>query len=154
MNLFPWTVFLPEGFENGIIQRLYGVGQHFTFCRFSRKRKFFGNFDWDFRKCLAKGFFSDWIWRISKFPFWRQILDILQTAALKMSVNFEWILQGKHWDFVDILCDLVVYRHCILQGRYRDFFALTSYLVIAPTNGHPNSAKNLWFCRLCFRYCL
>ena len=38
-------------------RRLYGVGQHFTFCRFSRKRKFFGNFDCDFRKCFTKGFF-------------------------------------------------------------------------------------------------
>ena len=62
MNLFPWTAFLPEGFENGIIQkvldrRLYGVGQHFTFWRFTRKSKFFGNFDCDFRKCFTKGFF-------------------------------------------------------------------------------------------------
>ena len=62
MNLFPWTAFLPEGFENGIIQkvldrRLYGVGQHFTFWRFSRKWKFFGNFDCDFQKCFTKGFF-------------------------------------------------------------------------------------------------
>ena len=32
MNLFPWTAFLLEGLENGIIQ-----GQHFTFWRFSRK---------------------------------------------------------------------------------------------------------------------
>ena len=38
-------------------RRLYGVGQHFTFCRFSRKRKFFGNFDCDFRKKFTKGFF-------------------------------------------------------------------------------------------------
>ena len=34
MNLFPWTVFLPEGIENGLIQRFLtgdqGVGQHFT----------------------------------------------------------------------------------------------------------------------------
>ena len=62
MNLFPRTAFLPEGFENGIIQkvldwRLYGVGQHFTFWRFSRKWKFFGNFHCDFRKCFTKGFF-------------------------------------------------------------------------------------------------
>ena len=62
MNLFPWTTFLPESFENGIIQkvldrRLYGVGQHFTFWRFSRKRKFFGDFDCDFRKYFTKGFF-------------------------------------------------------------------------------------------------
>ena len=62
MNLFPRTAFLPEGFENGITQkvldgRLYGVGQHFTFWRFSRKWKFFGNFDCDFRKCFTKAFF-------------------------------------------------------------------------------------------------
>ena len=38
-------------------RRLYGVGQHFTFCRFSLKRKFFGNFDCDFRKSFTKGFF-------------------------------------------------------------------------------------------------
>ena len=62
MNLFPWPAFLPEGFENGIIQRFWtgdymAWRQHFTFCRFSRKRKFFGNFDYDFRKCFTKGFF-------------------------------------------------------------------------------------------------
>ena len=38
-------------------RRLYDVGQHFTFWRFSRKRKSFGNFDCDFRKCFTKGFF-------------------------------------------------------------------------------------------------
>ena len=38
-------------------RRLYGVGQRFSFRRFSRKRKFFGNFDCDFRKCFTKGFF-------------------------------------------------------------------------------------------------
>ena len=38
-------------------RRLYGVGQHFTFYRFSQKRKFFGNFDCDFQKCFTKGFF-------------------------------------------------------------------------------------------------
>ena len=43
--------------SNVLDQRLYGVWQHFTFCRFSRKRKFFGNFDCDFRKCFTKGFF-------------------------------------------------------------------------------------------------
>ena len=42
MKLFSWTAFLPQGFENGIIQkvldrRLYGVGQDFTFWRFTRK---------------------------------------------------------------------------------------------------------------------
>ena len=39
-------------------RRLYGVVQHFTFCRFSRiVKKIFGNFDCDFRKCFNKGFF-------------------------------------------------------------------------------------------------
>ena len=38
-------------------RRLYDVGQRFTFWRFSRKRKSFGNFDCDFRKCFTKGFF-------------------------------------------------------------------------------------------------
>ena len=36
-------------------RRLYDVGQHFTFWRFSRKRKSFGNFDCHFRKCFTKG---------------------------------------------------------------------------------------------------
>ena len=43
--------------SNVLDRRLYGVWQHFTFCRFSRQRKFFGNFDCDFRKCFTKGFF-------------------------------------------------------------------------------------------------
>ena len=38
-------------------QRLYGVRQHFTFSRFSRKRKFFGNFDCDFPKSFTTGIF-------------------------------------------------------------------------------------------------
>ena len=38
-------------------RRLYGVGQRFSFRRFSRKRKFFGNLDCDFRKCFTKDFF-------------------------------------------------------------------------------------------------
>ena len=38
-------------------RRLYGLGQRFSFRRFSRKRKFFGNFDCDFRKCFTKDFF-------------------------------------------------------------------------------------------------
>ena len=93
MNLFPWTAFLPEGFENGIIQkvldrRLYGVGQHFTFWRFSRKWKFFGNFDCDFRKCFTKGFFltENEVFRNFSFDgefsiFYRQPLLSYQTVA-------------------------------------------------------------------------
>ena len=60
MNLFPWTVFLPEGFETGIIQR-FSTGDYMAwgsislFAGFLEKRKFFGDFD--FRKCFTKGFF-------------------------------------------------------------------------------------------------
>ena len=56
-------------------RRLYGVGQHFTFCRFSQKRKFLETLILIFENVSPRGF-SDWIWRISKLPFWRQILDI------------------------------------------------------------------------------
>ena len=39
-----------------------------------------------------KGFFSDWMWRISKFQFLRRILDInMQTTALNWRVLlFNW----------------------------------------------------------------
>ena len=33
-----------------------------------------------FEKVSPKGF-SDWIWTISKFPFWRQILDTVFTDS-------------------------------------------------------------------------
>ena len=56
-------------------RRLYGVCQHFTFCRFSQKRKFLETLILIFENVSPRGF-SDWIWRISKLPFWRQILDI------------------------------------------------------------------------------
>ena len=87
MNLFPWTAFLLEGFENGILQkvldrRLYDVGQHFTFWRFSRKWKFFGNFDCDFRKCFTKGFFLTENEVFRNFSFDGEF-SIIQTAALK-----------------------------------------------------------------------
>ena len=75
-------------------RRLYGVEQHFTFCRFSRKRKFFGNFDCDFRKRFTKGFFSDWIWRISKFPFWRKILDIYRQPLLIVQFSRAVLMTG------------------------------------------------------------
>ena len=51
-------------------RRLYGVGQHFTFCRFSQKRKFLEALIQIFENVSPRGF-SDWIWRISKLPFWR-----------------------------------------------------------------------------------
>ena len=58
VELISLNRFLPKGFDNGIIQEFStGDYMHFTFCRFSQKIKFFGNFDRYFRKCLTKGFF-------------------------------------------------------------------------------------------------
>ena len=37
----------------------------------------------------SHGFFSDWIWRISKFPFRRRILDIYRQPLLKSSEKQE-----------------------------------------------------------------
>ena len=88
--------------SNVFDRRLYGVGQHFTFCRFSRKRKFFGNFDCDFRKSFTKGFSSDWKWRISKFLFWRQILVIYRQPLLSTWTGcFEFI------QFLQIKSDII-----------------------------------------------
>ena len=61
MNLFPWTAFLPEGFENGIIQRFLtgdymAWGSISLFAGFLEK-KIFANFDCDFRKRFTKGLF-------------------------------------------------------------------------------------------------
>ena len=66
MILFPWTAFLPEGFENGKIQRFL-TGDYMTWGSISlsggflenvsRKRKSFGNFDCDLREFFTKGFF-------------------------------------------------------------------------------------------------
>ena len=63
-------------------RRLYGVGQQFTFCRFSRKRKFFGNFDCDFRKCFTKGFFLT-EYEDFEISVLTENSRYLQTAALK-----------------------------------------------------------------------
>ena len=52
--------FSSRGLKTGIIQRFWTSDyltwtQHFTFCRFFRKRNFFGNFDRDFGQCFTKG---------------------------------------------------------------------------------------------------
>ena len=50
------AIFLPNSSLTGMSylsvldRQLYGVGQHFTCCSFSQKRKFFGNLNCDFRK--------------------------------------------------------------------------------------------------------
>ena len=64
----------------------------FTFWRFSRKWKFFGNFDCDF---------SDWKWSISKFQFWRRIHDIYRQQLLTERET----IQANNFDRVkDFLC--------------------------------------------------
>ena len=93
-----------------LVRRLYGGGEHFTFCRFSRKRKFVGNFHCDFRKCFTKGFFSDWIWRISKFP--------VLTANIRPCHGFrrhldEWANAGEITHSTEIIPDIrFSYKHC------------------------------------------
>ena len=67
-------------------QRLYGVGQTFTFCRFSRKRKSFGNFDCDFRKCFSKQIFLTENEVFRNFSF-EGNSRYLQTAALMQKGN-------------------------------------------------------------------
>ena len=62
MNLFPLIAFLPKGFENGIIQkvldrRLYGVGQHFTFCRFLENENSLETLNVIFENVSPKGSF-------------------------------------------------------------------------------------------------
>ena len=94
MNLFPWTAFLPEGFENGIIQkvldrRLYGVGQHFTFS----KMKILSKLWLWFSKMFHQRVLSDSKWSISKFQFWRRIVDIYRQPLLKMKTLFKWGLK-------------------------------------------------------------
>ena len=63
-------------------RRLYDAGQHFTFWRFSRKRKSFGNFDCDFRKCFSKQIFLTENEVFRNFSF-EGNSRYLQTAALK-----------------------------------------------------------------------
>ena len=97
MNLFAWTVFLPEGFENDIIQRFLtgnylAWGSISLFLVFSKKKILWKLWLW-FSKKFHHRDFSDWIWRISKFPFWRQILDIYRQPLLNSLVfmNYEWV---------------------------------------------------------------
>ena len=94
MNLFPWTVFLPKGFENGIIQRFltgdhmaWGGAFHFLPV-FSKKKILWKLWLWFSKKFLwLNRVFCDLIWRISKFRFWRQILDIYRQPLLTWVLN-------------------------------------------------------------------
>ena len=59
------------------------MGQLFTFCRFSRKRKLFRNFDCDFRKRFTKGFFLTEYEEFRNFHLTASS-RYLQTAALNL----------------------------------------------------------------------
>ena len=67
-----------KGFRPATIWR----GAAFNFLPVFSKNKFL----WKLLLWVSKKFhqrvFSDWIWRISKFPFWRQILDIYRQPLL------------------------------------------------------------------------
>ena len=87
MNLFLWTVFLPEGYENGIIQRFLtgdymAWGSISLFAGFLENENSLETLIVIFEK-FHKRVFSDWIWIISKFPFWRRILDIYGQQLLR-----------------------------------------------------------------------
>ena len=90
MNLFPWNVFLPEGFENGIIPGVLtgdymAWGSISLFAGFLEKEKFFGNFDCHFQKCFIKGFF--WLnMKNFEISVLKANYRYLQTAALKALV--------------------------------------------------------------------
>ena len=66
-----------KGFENGIIQRFL-TGDYMAWNSISLFAGFFEkeNSLETLIVIFENGFFSDWIWRISEFPFWRKILDI------------------------------------------------------------------------------
>ena len=75
-----------RGLWKWIIQR-FQTGDYMAwgsislFACFLEKKKIFGNWLW-FSKMFHQRVFSDRIWRFSKFPFWRQILDIYRQPLL------------------------------------------------------------------------
>ena len=77
-------------------RRLYGVGQHFTFCRFSRKRKFFGNFDCDLRKSFIKGFFLTEYEEFRNFRFDGKFSRFYRRQLLKC-------LSWKSWNLTKVV---------------------------------------------------
>ena len=78
--------------SNVFDQQLYGVGQHFTFCRFSRKRKLFGNFDCDFRKSLTKGFFLTEYEEFRNFRFDGKFSIFCRQPLLRINVTEDYFL--------------------------------------------------------------
>ena len=70
-------------------RRLYGVGQHFTFS----KMKILSKLWLWFSKMFHQRVLSDSKWSISKFQFWRRIVDIYRQPLLKMKTLFKWGLK-------------------------------------------------------------
>ena len=104
MNLFPWTAFLPDDFENGIIQnvldrRQRGAAIHFL-AVFSKMKILWKLWLW-FSKMFHQRVLSDWKWSISKFQFWRRIHDIYRQQLLTKRET----IQANNFDRVeDFLC--------------------------------------------------
>ena len=104
MNLFPWTVFLPENFENGITQRFLtgdymALGSISLFAAFLEKENSLQSLIVIFENISPKGFF----WLNMKFAVLTANSRYLQRAALKyFSFPKSWILDlgcFQHYSF-------------------------------------------------------
>ena len=69
-------------------RRLYGVGQHFTFCRFSQKRKFLETLILIFAKCFTKGFFLTEYEEFRNFRFDGKFSIFTDSRSVKMHIEF------------------------------------------------------------------
>ena len=72
--------------------------QHFTFGRFSRKRKFFGNFDCDAQKFFSKGCFQTEYEEFRNFSFDGRIIDNYRQPPLISFGNFFWTIYRTTWN--------------------------------------------------------
>ena len=89
-----WTSFLEPSFFARALKMVQfksfwlttiwrGAAFHFLSV-FSKKEILWKLWLW-FSKMFHQRVFSDWKWRISKFPFWRQIVDIYRQLLLNLS---------------------------------------------------------------------
>ena len=69
-------------------RRLYGVGQHFTFCRFSQKRKFLETLILIFAKWFTKGFFLTEYEEFRNFRFDGKFSIFTDSRSVKMHIEF------------------------------------------------------------------
>ena len=138
VELVSWTTFLPKGFENGIIQEFstsdYMLeGSISCFACFLVKENSLET-DCDFRKCLTKGFFFYWIWRISKFQFWRRILYFYRQPLLIFRALGCWVAPVEYCSFCtaysQVAADVFSSRHCPTWLRlllFSSFSSLNSF---------------------------